>query len=75
MSFETLLSMSFYLLAHHGSAWPGPSEGPGFVLAFLAAATTALSYVAVFPLLVARTRDGSQKKEDCEAVLHHFLPF
>lgn len=75
MSPDTLLSVLFYLLAHSGCALIGPREGPGSVLEFLIAATTALSYLVLLPLVLAGMRGGSQKKEDSEAVMRHFLPF
>lgn len=51
------------------------AEDPGFAIAIVAAAITALSLLASWPLIIAEARKGSRTIEDSEAAVRHFLPF
>lgn len=51
------------------------ADDPGFAIAVVAAAITALSLLTILPLIIAEARKGRRTIEDSEAAVRHFLPF
>jgi hypothetical protein len=51
------------------------ADDPGLAIAVVAGIITALSLLAVFPLIIAEARKGNRTIEDSEAAVRHFLPF
>lgn len=77
MKFDVLPLERLHVLTEHASQWTlrHMAEDPGFAIAVVAGAITALSLLAILPLIIAETRKGGRTIEDSEAAVRHFLPF